>query len=428
MSAASGGSSSQPRLATAATPSLQRYRAVREASTRLTAPLSAEDAALQSMPDASPVKWHLGHTTWFFETFVLEREPDHVPFDPAFRMLFNSYYNAVGERHPRPQRGLLSRPSLPEVLAYRAHVDRRMQGLLAGGVSDGALAALIELGIAHEQQHQELILTDLKHLLSCNPLEPVYARQWPLTTVRPRTPRWIPCAGGLVEIGHEGPGFAFDNELPRHRVYLEPFELASHPVTNGEWLAFIADGGYRRPELWLSLGWDTVQARGFDAPLYWRRDGATFTTFTLHGRAEVDRNAPVTHVSYFEADAYARWAHARLPTEAEWECVAGGVAIVGNFQESGAFHPLAATVDSPAGVPGQLYGDVWEWTRSAYEPYPGFAAAPGAVGEYNGKFMCNQFVLRGGSCATPQSHVRSSYRNFFPPEARWQFSGVRLAR
>ncbi|HZQ63235.1 MAG TPA: ergothioneine biosynthesis protein EgtB [Casimicrobiaceae bacterium] len=406
---------------------LARHAKVRAATLRLAAPLTVEDCALQSMADASPVKWHLGHTTWFFETFILERQPGHLPFDAAYRVLFNSYYNTVGDRHPRPQRGLLSRPSFDDVLAYRAYVDARMQSLLQGPALAPELAALIELGIQHEQQHQELILTDVKHLLSCNPLQPAYQKQWPLTTITARQGRWFGYRGGLVQVGHDGTGFAFDNEAPRHAVHLEPYELASHPVTNGDWIGFIEDGGYRRPELWLSLGWDTVVAQAWQAPLYWTRDAERYTTFTLHGRVDIDPNAPVTHISFFEADAYARWAGARLPTEAEWEHAASTVPITGNFQETGALHPVAPTV-AVDDTPSQLYGDVWEWTRSAYEPYPGFRTAPGAVGEYNGKFMCNQYVLRGGSCATPQSHMRASYRNFFPPEARWQFSGVRLAR
>ena len=406
-----------------------RFDAVRATTRELAAPLSAEDCALQSMPDASPVKWHLAHTTWFFETFLLERHVrDYLPFHPRFRFLFNSYYNAVGARHPRPERGLLSRPALDEIRAYRAHVETRLVPLIARADGDPALAALLELGLQHEQQHQELILTDVKHLLSRNPLQPAYRERWPLTSIGARRPWWIGCKGGLVEAGHGGADFCFDNEGPRHQVFLVPYEIASHPVTHGDFLAFVDDGGYSRPELWLSLGWDTVQAQRWTAPMYWERQDGQWTTFTLHGRAEIDAAAPMAHVSYFEADAYARWAGARLPTEFEWEAVAAGRAIDGNFQDSGALHPLAPRTDPPAGEPAQLFGDVWEWTRSAYAPYPGFVPASGAVGEYNGKFMCNQYVLRGGSCATPRSHVRATYRNFFPPDARWQFSGLRLAR
>ncbi len=406
----------------------ERFAAARATTIKLAAPLSAEDCALQSMPDASPVKWHLAHTTWFFETFILERYGEgYRPFDPEFRVLFNSYYNAVGDRHPRPERGLLSRPSLDDVRAYRAHVEQQLAPLLVR-TGNPELAALVELGIQHEQQHQELILTDVKHLLARNPLQPTYLERWPLTPIRPQKARWIGYGGGIVEAGNAGAGFCFDNELPRHQVFLAPYELASHPVTHGDFLAFVEDEGYRRPELWLSLGWDTVQAQRWAAPFYWERRDGRWTTFTLRGRVEIDPATPMTHVSYFEADAFARWAGARLPTEFEWEAAAAGCAIDGNFQESGMLHPLAAREDAPPATPAQLFGDVWEWTRSSYAPYPGYAPAPGAVGEYNGKFMCNQYVLRGGSCATPRAHIRATYRNFFPPEARWQFSGLRLAR
>jgi ergothioneine biosynthesis protein EgtB len=403
----------------------ERYDSIRRTTLALADPLSPEDCALQSMPDASPVKWHLAHTTWFFETFLLEGRPRYRPFDPAYRVLFNSYYNAIGERHPRPERGLLSRPGLDQVLAYRAYVDNAMLDLLSAGT---AQAGLVELGLQHEQQHQELILTDLKHLLSRNPLKPAYQRPWPLTPIRAREPYWIRFGGGLHEIGHPGGGFAFDNETPRHRVWLEPFEIASHPVTHGDFIRFIDAGGYRRPEMWLSAGWDLVLARGWEAPLYWVRREAGWHTFTLHGEVPVDPNTPICHVSFFEAEAYARWAGARLPTEAEWELAARDAPQRGNFMGTAALHPLAAREDPPPGMLSQAFGDVWEWTRSEYAPYPGFRTAAGAVGEYNGKFMSNQYVLRGGSCATPREHIRASYRNFFPADARWQFSGLRLAR
>jgi ergothioneine biosynthesis protein EgtB len=402
-----------------------RYHAVRQTTLGLAAPLSAEDCALQSMPDASPVKWHLAHTTWFFETFLLEGRPGYRVFDPAYRVLFNSYYNAVGERHPRPERGLISRPALAEVLAYRRHVDLAMEQLVS---RDAYPAELVELGLQHEQQHQELIVTDVKHLLSRNPLKPAYQKQWPLTPIRAPEPRWIAVGGGLHEIGHAGDGFAFDPEMPRHRVWLEPFEMASRPVTHGDFMRFIDDGGYRRAELWLSAGWELVLARGWQAPLYWERRDGEWHTFTLHGEAPIDPNTPVCHVSFFEAEAYARWADARLPGEAEWEVAARCAPRNGNFLESGALHPLVAREEAPPGALSQAFGDVWEWTRSEYGPYPGFRAAAGAVGEYNGKFMANQYVLRGGSCATPRDHIRASYRNFFPAQARWQFSGLRLAR
>ena len=407
----------------------RRFREVRARTLRLAAPLSPEDCAIQSMPDASPAKWHLAHTTWFFETFVLERrDPGRAPFHPAFRVLFNSYYHAVGDRHPRPRRGLLSRPALAEVIAYRERIDEELGALLDRGALDEDLQALVLLGTHHEQQHQELLLTDLKHLLACNPLRPAYQKSWPLTSIRGRETGWIGFAAGPRQIGHDGSGFAFDNEGPRHTAWIPDFEIASHPVTNGDFARFIDDGGYRRPDLWLAAGWDQVATHGWEAPMYWeRRDGA-WDTFTLHGMAPVEPNTPACHLSFFEADAYARWAGARLPTESEWEVAASAAPVEGNFLESDALHPLALRAAPAPGIPAQAFGDVWEWTRSDYAPYPGFRPAPGAVGEYNGKFMSNQYVLRGGSCATPASHIRATYRNFFPAEARWQFSGLRLAR
>jgi dimethylhistidine N-methyltransferase len=410
-----------PALATA-------FARVRQTSVELAAPLTAEDCAAQSMPDASPVKWHLAHTSWFFETFLLApSRPGYRVFDPAFRDLFNSYYDGVGPQFARAERGLLTRPGLDTILAYRRHVDSHMAALLAQPLSP-ELHALVELGLAHEEQHQELILTDVKHLLSRNPLLPAYAGRWPLTTVAPVPRGFVPFEGGLVEIGHGGEGFHFDNEGPRHRAWLEPFALATHPVSNGEWIGFIEDGGYVRPELWLSAGFARARAEGWQAPGTWRQVDGQWRCFTLHGDAPVDPHAPVCHVSFYEAEAYARWAGARLPTEAEWEHAAAGIDPTGNFAASGLYHPLAPTAPTPPDTLAQMFGDVWEWTRSDYAPYPGFAPAAGAVGEYNGKFMSGQMVLRGGSCATPPGHVRASYRNFFPPEARWQFSGLRLAR
>jgi ergothioneine biosynthesis protein EgtB len=404
----------------------QRYRELRAATVALCEGLSAEDCALQSMADASPVKWHLAHTSWFFETFVLgPHAPGYRPFDPRFRMLYNSYYVQVGERHPRPERGLISRPSLDDIRAYRAHVDRAVERWADSRAVEGGALDVLELGLHHEQQHQELILTDLKHLLSRNPLRPVY-RAGALDPAPASGPlEWVALPPGIREIGHDGAGFCFDNELPRHRVFVDGFRLASRPVTNAEYLAFMQDGGYERPQLWLSDGWDMCSAQRWSAPLYWEREDERWRVFTLRGMADIDPQEPVCHVSYYEADAYARWAGARLPTEAEWEVAAVAVPMRGNFVESQRFHPM------PAGVapgPQQMFGDVWEWTGSAYLGYPGYRPAAGAVGEYNGKFMVNQFVLRGGSCATPRSHIRASYRNFFPPAARWQFSGIRLAR
>lgn len=394
------------------------YVRVRQASLALAAPLSAEDCCVQSMPDASPVKWHLAHTTWFFETFVLEpHEPGFAPFHPAFRVLFNSYYQGVGARHPRAQRGLITRPGLQQVLDYRAQVDARMQALLAGEL-DASLAALIALGLQHEQQHQELLLTDIKHLLSCNPLAPAYANAGADgTSADPAALRWLPQDAGLHQIGHAGQGFAFDNEAPRHSVYLNAFALASRPVSNAEYQAFVDAGGYAEPGHWLSEGWDWLQAQGRRAPLYWQRqDAGGWAEFTLQGLRPVEPAQPAVHLSYYEADAYARWAGARLPTEAEWEVAAPQLASPAAAAQR--LHPAAQAAP----------GEVWEWTQSSYAPYPGFRPAAGAVGEYNGKFMVNQYVLRGGSCASPPGHVRPSYRNFFPAGACWQFTGLRLAR
>ena len=407
-----------------------RYQLVRQTTERLCAPLSPEDCIGQSMPDCSPVKWHVAHTTWFFETFVLEQAvPGYAPFNPAYRVLFNSYYKTVGEQYARPQRGLLTRPALDEVMHYRQHVDAVMLKLLGSRDSfDTSLPAVIELGLHHEQQHQELILTDFKHLLSFNPLHPVYRDRAKPLTITPQPLCWHRYGEGVNWIGHAGDGFSFDNEQPRHRVFIESFELASRLVTNHEYLDFIADGGYKRPEFWLSDGWNAVQNFGWRAPLYWQqRDGARFV-HTLSGLRELNPSEPVCHVSYYEAEAYARWAQARLATEMEWEVAAEGVKLEGNFIENELFHPSVATAAAGSVAPQQLFGDVWEWTQSPYSSYPGFQPPEGALGEYNGKFMCNQMVLRGGSCATPQAHLRASYRNFFPPDARWQFSGIRLAR
>jgi ergothioneine biosynthesis protein EgtB len=404
-----------------------RYRTVRRATEYLCEPLENEDYGVQSMPDASPAKWHLAHTSWFFETFVLlQSRPGYRPFHPHYETLFNSYYNAVGRPFPRAQRGLLSRPTVADVYRYRHRIDDEIEALLADNTMQ--MAGLIELGVHHEQQHQELILTDLKHLFSCNPLRPAYRPLPALVGSAAPALEWIGGAGGLHEIGQRGGGFAFDNEGPRHHVFLEPFQLASCLVTNGEYLGFIEDGGYARPELWLSDGWDTIRAHSWGAPLYWEKEGAQWMLFTLGGMRPLDPAEPVCHVSYYEADAYARWAGARLPREAEWEVLAAPMPVVGNFVEADYLHPRPGRVDGTLGAAAQLFGDVWEWTQSPYTPYPGYRTPDGALGEYNAKFMSSQLVLRGGSCVSPQSHLRATYRNFFPPAARWQFMGIRLAR
>ncbi len=405
----------------------ERFAATRRFTEYLCEPLVAEDFVVQSMPAASPTRWHLAHTTWFFETFVLSRwESDYHPFSRQYQFLFNSYYNSVGEPFPRQKRGLLTRPTVAEVFGYRRSIDARMERLLEQS-SDAELVQIAELGLNHEQQHQELILTDIKHMLSCNPLWPVYRSKEDDTTIGSAGPaKWLVFEGGLTEIGHSGVDFSFDNERPRHHVFLAPFELQDRLVTCGEYLRFMAEDGYRRPELWLSLGWTAVCEEGLRAPLYWVEQNGHWCQFTLAGLQPIENDEPVAHLSYFEADAFARWAGARLPTEAEWERAACELPIEGTFVEAGCYHPrkAAALRDSPA----QMFGELWQWTQSPYASYPGYVAPAGALGEYNGKFMCNQYVLRGGSCATPAGHIRSTFRNFFPPETRWQFSGVRLAR
>jgi ergothioneine biosynthesis protein EgtB len=403
------------------------YRSVRQASWDLGARLSDADATVQSTPDASPAKWHLAHTTWFFEAMVLtSAAPDYRVFDPAFGFLFNSYYETVGARQPRPKRGLITRPSLETVYAYREHVDSAILSALEREPPP-AVAALIELGCHHEEQHQELFLTDILHLFAQNPLHPAYSdASGPTTTkfdISP--PGYKIFDGGVVEIGHNGQGFAFDSEGPLHRVLLEPFQLADRLVTNREWLEFVTDGGYRNPLLWLSEGWAQVMANGWAMPLYWEFHEGERRSMTLFGEQPIDLDAPVTHVSYFEADAFATWAGRRLPTEFEWEHATSDQPLRGNFADSAFLRPIPPS--TLGGELKQIYGDVWQWTRSAFAPYPRFRAADGAVGEYNGKFMSRQFVLRGGSCVTPPGQVRLTYRNFFPPDARWQFSGLRLA-
>jgi len=410
-----------PALSDSSSPSPITFPEMRSITVELTAPLSAEDQVAQSMPDASPTKWHLAHTTWFWETFLLGDLPGYEVFDPTFGFLFNSYYNAIGERQPRAERGLLTRPSLSQVNDYRAHVDKHMEQVLAD--PNQAQATLIELGINHEQQHQELILMDALHLLSRHPFPGAYTNADPEESPA-ASPAWHQIEGGLVDIGHEGDGFAFDNEGPRHQQLINDFEISGSPVTCGQFAEFIADGGYQRPEFWLSDGWAAVSSSGRQRPLYWADDGETI--FGLHGRHPMDGHQPVSHVSFFEADAYARWADARLPTEAEWEVAAlrldarNGPA---RFRSGPTHHPVGPPADTTG-----LIGTLWEWTASPYVAYPDFRAAPGAVGEYNGKFMNNQYVLRGGSYMTPTGHTRPTYRNFFPPHTGWQASGIRLAR
>ncbi len=428
-------------------PLAEQYRTVRAFTESLCAPLTTEDFVVQSMEDVSPTKWHLAHTTWFWETFVLGAfADDYALYDPAYPFLFNSYYVQAGERHCRAQRGYLSRPTVDEVFAYRAHVDEAMQRLLGGRAGDEAsrLGEVVRVGLNHEQQHQELMVTDIKHVFSVNPLRPVYCERAGSPAPEQGPMQWVNFDAGLHEIGYlperDGP-FSFDNETPRHRAFVEAFALADRLVTCGEFMAFLEDGGYQRAPLWLSEGFATVQANDWTEPFYWEKrdagtgDGPEWHHFTLAGMRPVDPNEPMTHVSYFEADAFARWAGARLPTEFEWEVASEGMPVEGTFAEDGVLHPTAPALVAaggdgapPAPRLRQLFGDAWEWTRSQYSPYSGYAPLEGALGEYNGKFMCNQFVLRGGSCATSQTHLRRTYRNFFAPATTWQFTGIRLAK
>lgn len=405
-----------------ATDLTSQFRSVRGMTDLLSSRLSPEDQTPQSMPDASPTKWHRAHTTWFFEEFVLRSLPNYTEYDPSHRYLFNSYYEAVGDRHPRPQRGLVTRPGVGEVARYREYVEGCVVGALDAGDLDDAAQTLVELGLNHEQQHQELLLMDIKHLLSTHPSAPSYVDRAAHRTAAPAPYGWRTVPGGLREIGHPGHSFGYDNEGPRHRVWLEDFSITERAISNADWLEFMADNGYRRPELWLSDGWAAVQTSGWEAPGYWRRAGdGSWTTFTLSGRRPVAAAEPVCHVSFYEAEAFARWAGCRLPTEFEWEIAAEARAdLRGQLLDPDRVHPAEAGT--------AMIGDVWEWTASAYLPYPGFKPDNGAVGEYNGKFMNDQHVLRGASAVTPAGHERITYRNFFPARARWAFSGLRLAR
>ena len=414
----------------ATSPLLKRFRDVRAFSEHLCQTLETEDFVIQSMDDVSPTKWHLAHTSWFFETFILrEYDPDYTPINDDYNFLFNSYYVRVGERHFRPHRGLLARPTVKEVFEYRAHVDQAMTALLesADDRLSRSIDSIVEIGLHHEQQHQELLVTDIKHVFSMNPMMPVFrARDDKRTATAVPPMGWMDIAAGVYEIGHDGDGFAYDNESPRHRVFVENAQIGNRLITNGEFREFIEDGAYRDPRLWLSEGWATVEREGWDAPGYWAKYDDEWRMFTLSGARPVDDSEPVCHVSFFEADAFARWAGGRLATEFEWETAVADQAIEGNFVDTGMLHPVP--VPENASPMGQAFGDVWEWTLSHYSPYPGYVAPDGALGEYNGKFMCGQFVLRGGSCVTSQDHMRKTYRNFFAPSARWQFSGIRIAR
>jgi ergothioneine biosynthesis protein EgtB len=410
---------------------IEGYRQVRAFSRKLCEPLATEDFVVQSMPDVSPTRWHLAHMTWFFETFVLrDAVPGYKEHNPHYSFLFNSYYNTVGSPFPRALRGLLTRPTVEEVFDYRSNVDRHLLELLERGQPEqlGKILPVVQLGLHHEQQHQELILTDIKHVFAMNPLRPVYREQEEIMPAGSASLEWIPFKGGIHSIGSGDGGFIFDNEAPRHEVCLNDFVLASRPVSNADYLAFMEDGGYERHAFWLADGWATVQQESWKAPLYWEKRGGDWWTMTLSGMRKVALHDPVCHVSYYEADAFASWAGARLPTEAEWEVASQSVPVEGSFVESGRLHPAAAKPEEEKKGLLQMFGTVWEWTRSPYAPYPGYRASSGALGEYNGKFMCSQQVLRGGSVATSGSHVRHTYRNFFYPYQRWQFMGVRLAK
>lgn len=421
----------------------ERYRNIRAFSETVAAPLAPEDCVIQSMPDVSPTRWHLAHTTWFFETFLLKNRPEFEPYDPAFDFLFNSYYNTLGEQFPRHRRGLLSRPTVDQVLQFRKHVDERVLACIELGSLTDREWMTIEIGLNHEQQHQELMLTDIKHVLACNPMAPRYSERAIAPTPTTGASRLVQFSGGLRSIGHDGGDFAYDNESPRHQVFLYPFEISNRLVTCGEFLQFIKDGGYQHPQWWLSAGWQTVSQEEWKAPLYWQHKDDQWWQFTLAGMQPIDHDAPVCHVSYFEADAYARWAGMRLPTEAEWEIASSQAIDDGRFADElihseQAVHPSPVATETATEKVGdarqgfvplqQMSGVCWQWTQSPYVAYPGYRPEEGALGEYNGKFMCGQYVLRGGSCATPSGHVRPTYRNFFPPDARWQFTGIRLAR
>ena len=410
----------------------ERFFKIRHFTEELCKPLKTEDYVIQSMYDVSPTRWHLAHSTWFFEGFILSQEdPTYKPLNPMYHHLFNSFYNALGESYPREKRGLLSRPTVAEVYEFREYINEKLWKFL-GELDEkrfDKIARVVEMGLQHEQQHQELILTDIKHVFSMNPLHPAYSETESGADISGDIPPigWIDFTEGVYWIGHEGKGFAFDNEYPRHRVFIEPFQLASRLVTNGEFMAFIEDGGYQKPLLWLSEGWNEVNNEKWNSPAYWEKKDGEWWHHTLCGFKKINESEPVCHVSYYEADVFANWAGARLPYETEWEAASKDVPAGGNFVDDKKYHPVTIN-ENDGSKPAQLFGDVWEWTRSHYSPYPGYKAAPGAIGEYNGKFMCNQFVLRGGSCATSSDHIRPTYRNFFYAAERWQFMGIRLAK
>lgn len=408
---------------------INRFIEVRKLSLKLTYPLETEDFVIQSMQDVSPTKWHLAHTTWFFEAFILHKAvPDYKSIHPLYAYLFNSYYVLMGERWTRNQRGWLSRPTVKEIYDYRNYVDNNLIEFLINCNEDklNEYASLVEIGLNHEQQHQELILTDIKHVLSINPLHPVYFKKNDAIETKINPIQWINFEGGIAETGNYGKEFCYDNETPRHKIYLQPFSFADRLITNAEYLEFIEDGGYKNTPLWLSDGWALVESEKWNAPLYWEKKDRDWFYFTLNGFRKINPDEPLCHISYYEAEAFAAWKNARLPTEAEWELAAGNLKYEGNFADNENFHPVPlSNTDEKL---NQMYGDVWEWTGSAYLPYPGFKPLPGALGEYNGKFMSGQMVLKGGSCATSKSHIRKTYRNFFPPQARWQFMGIRLAK
>ncbi len=406
----------------------RRYRRIRSFTESLCKPLVTEDYVVQTMPDVSPTKWHLAHSTWFFEALVLAKaDKGYSWWQEQYKYLFNSYYNSIGPHFDRPRRGVLSRPTVEDIFNYREEIDARLVELLNRIDSASPLLPVITLGLHHEMQHQELLLTDIKHVFASNPLRPIYCEQLSRATTTQLPLNWKAYDAGLVRVGYAGSGFAHDNELPNHQVFVPPFSLATRLVTNGEYLSFILDRGYERPELWLSDGWVAKTSQNWTAPLYWQQQGDQWQYMTLGGLRGVDASAPVCHVSFYEADAYARWARFKIPREEAWELAASDLSIEGNFAESGNYHPVPAKEQTGPDALCQMFGDLWEWTSSPYVDYPGYQPPSGPLGEYNAKFMCNQMVLRGGSCATPQSHIRPTYRNFFPPDTRWQFSGIRLA-